>query len=208
MILRRDGGVISCDAIEAAPALVEIRMVSHGYSQTTLGGAALQSLNAALRHGALQNLQDVSLLRCGLGRGDFCDFIDALGQSDCSKRLVSLYFEDCGLDASGVCALGDLVARDTFPALEVLGFDVDPRITDVGVIGLAKGLSKATQTFLKSLTLSYVGLGDEGIAALAPLVYEGRLKKLETLNLSNISDVTDWGLVTLHARSMRTDFPC
>lgn len=59
-------------------------MMSHGFSQITLAGAALQMLSAALRHCALENLQMVSLLRCAIGNRLFCDFLDALGQSDCA----------------------------------------------------------------------------------------------------------------------------
>ena len=104
---------------------------------TSHGSTALQTLSVALHHGALKNLQDVYLWKCGLHDGDVVNFMDAL--------------EASGVGAEGLCALADLLCRDTFPVLKELRIPHNEGITDVGVMALAEGLLKATHTFLSCL---------------------------------------------------------
>jgi len=57
-------------------------------------------------------------------------------------------------------------------------------------VALAEALLKAPQILLTHLSLSDVGMGDEGIAALASLVVQGRLQQLEESSLSRNDGVT------------------
>jgi hypothetical protein len=43
----------------------------------------------------------------------------------------------------------------------------NPYLIDVGVVALAEVLMKSTQTFLTVQGLEYVGMGEEGISAVA-----------------------------------------
>lgn len=70
-------------------------------------------------------------------------------------------------------------------------------LTDVGVMALADALLKATQTFLTHLNLSDVGMGDEGIAALASLVSQGCMQQVTELSLSSNGGVTNRGIISL-----------
>lgn len=63
--LENDGGVFSCNVLEAAPALAKLSVTSD--FPILLGAAALQYITAALHHGALQNLQTLSLWNCTVG---------------------------------------------------------------------------------------------------------------------------------------------
>ena len=84
MLLEEEKGAFSSKVLEAVPAL---ELISIGcLDETMLGGPALQSIGAVLRHGALQNLREVSLTSCFVKYDDFCQFIDVLEQSDCATR--------------------------------------------------------------------------------------------------------------------------
>lgn len=100
----------------------------------------------------------------------------------------------CGGEAQ---ALADGLSRDAFPALQILYFHGNPDITDVGVVALAEALSKTTQTFLTDFQLHDVGMGDEGIAALASLISWDRLEQLEHFYLSHNHAVTNRGILAL-----------
>ena len=73
----------------------------------------------------------------------------------------------------------------------------NPEISDVGVVALAEGLSKATQTFLRYLDLSDVGTGDGGISGIVAVVYKGSLNQLFSINLSENNSVIDRGIIFL-----------
>lgn len=70
-------------------------------------------------------------------------------------------------------------------------------ITSGGVAGLAEALPKASQSNWAHLNLTYVEMGDDGIAALATLVSQGRLEQLEELSLSDGGGVTNEGMILL-----------
>lgn len=128
---------------------------------------------------------------------DFKTFLDALQVSGCSKRLATLSFFECDLGAQDVCALADLIGQDCLPALKELCLSFNPNIADVGVVAPAEALLKPTETCLEEVELSYVGMGDEGIAALASLVYRGRMEDLTSLSISRNENVTDQGVNAL-----------
>lgn len=67
----------------------------------------------------------------------------------------------------------------------------------MGVVALAEGLSKATQTFPQTLSLSKTGMGDDGMADVASLISEGRMEKLKGLALSDNRCVTNEGIIAL-----------
>jgi len=119
------------------------------------------------------------------------------GGAGCAKGVTFLWFSDCGIDAEALRALADLLSRGAFPALKTLCFPGKSDITDVGVVALVKGLSKATQTIFTHLHLEDVGMSDEGIAGLAALIHKGRLNQLIAMHLSENSLVTDRGVITL-----------
>ena len=64
-------------------------------------------------------------------------------------------------------------------------------------MALTGGLLKATQTFLTKLDLSNGRFGDEGMAALASLVYQGRMAQLIELHIYGKRYITDRGLIVL-----------
>ena len=182
---------------EAAPALANITIKR--LEQTALGVAALRSVSAALRNGALQHLDKLYLQDCTLGDRDIKGFAVALEESGCATRLASLTFAswDAGFGLEGVRLLTDLFSRGFFPAMECLDLGENPNITDVGIVALAEALLKSTPTRLGSLVLDGVGMGDEGIAALTSLVDQGRLEKLREFDISDNEDLTEHGIITL-----------
>jgi HEAT repeat protein len=97
----------------------------------------------------------------------------------------------------GARILADVLSQGCFPALQFFYLYKNPNLTDVGVVALAEALSKTTQTFLTNLNLSDVGMGDEGIGALACLISQGRMEQLEELSLSSNSGVTRQGIIAL-----------
>lgn len=149
--------VFSCGVLEAAPALVEIKIGSEG--SIKLGGTALQAVSEALRHGALQKLKDFELCACTLGGREFSVFMKVLEESGCAKRLLRLSFSNCDIRTEGVRTLADLLNRDTFPALKKLHFIDHPSITNEGVMALAEALLRTTQTQLTELCLCGVSYG-------------------------------------------------
>ena len=79
--------------------------------------------------------------------------------------------------------MAESLRHDAFTALEELRFADNPGITDMGVVILVEALQTTTQTSLSTLDLSKVGMSNTGIAALANLVYHGRMEQLTTLSL-------------------------
>jgi Ran GTPase-activating protein (RanGAP) involved in mRNA processing and transport len=184
IILQDDVAVCSWKALAAMGALgvINTRSRAEQFNATTL-----QSLSAALRHGVLPILRAVGLNHCDLSDEDIKDFMEALEASGCAERLVSLKISDCDIKGEGLPALAGLIAHDGFPALETLSLEGNSRITDSGVVALAKAILDSTVTLLTHLDLNYVGMGDIGMKALASLVYEGRMQQLEDLDLSGNS---------------------
>lgn len=70
-------------------------------------------------------------------------------------------------------------------------------IGDDGVAVLAEKLLAAPPTSLKEFCLENVGMGDRGLAALASMIRMGRFEGLESLKLSYNEDVTDEGICVL-----------
>lgn len=70
-------------------------------------------------------------------------------------------------------------------------------------MALAEALSKSTPACLGSLVLDNVGMGDEGIAALASLVGQGRMEQLTELDISQNAALTQQGIITLARRCAR-----
>ena len=96
-----------------------------------------------------------------------------------------------------VCALADLLRRGATPALNQLSLSETSYFTHVGVAALAAALPKASQSNWAHLDLSYVGMGDAGIAVLATLVAQGHLQQLEEITLSDGGGVTNEGMILL-----------
>ena len=67
---------------------------------------------------------------CAIGDEGVKDFMDALEDSGCAKRLESLTFEVCKIGEEGVRALADLLCRGALPALERLSLPENFTITD------------------------------------------------------------------------------
>jgi hypothetical protein len=188
------GTVFSSKVLEAAPALLRVEV---GCGNSKIGGAALQAISAALRHGALQNLQELEMRGCHCVYGEVGDFVDALGGSGCTTRLKALSFDGCKVDDDGMRAFADLLSQDGFPALKSLCFTYNWGITDIGAVALANALLKATRTFLTHLILDGMNMGDEGIVALASLVEQDRFKQLKRIDLSRNEHITDRSLILL-----------
>jgi len=193
--LKKDETLIPCTVFMALPTLVEL-CIDNG-TERMLDATALQSVTAALRHGALQRLQKVELTGYDLGAGETGDFMDALEESGCAKRLITLSLFKCGAGADGVQALADLLDGGAFPALQYLCLFQNPGITDAGVVALAEALLKPTQTFWTKLDLTNVGMGDGGMAMLTSLVCQGRLKKLKQSCLPENDGITDRSVIAL-----------
>lgn len=159
--------------------------------------AALQAITAALHQGALQNLQDLVFVSCTVGDENFKALMEALEDSGCvPRRLKTLGFTNCGIGMKGVRSFTGLLRQGTFPALNALGFANNPDIEDVGVLALVRALQQCTETFL-DLDLNQVGMGDDGLLELAYLLYRGRFKHLQRLNISYNRAITDRGIIAL-----------
>lgn len=85
---RKNSQTVPCDVFEAAPALATIDIWSH--DQTLLDGVALRAISAALRRGALQNLQELNMQNCIVDDGNLRDLMDDLERSGCAARLATL----------------------------------------------------------------------------------------------------------------------
>ena len=157
---------------------------------------ALLVVSAAMRHGALQNLEKLKIHISAGGGKDVRELMDALKASGCARRLKNICLQNCEVVVDGIRTFADLLGEDGFPALKELRLSDDPGIKDVGVELLAEGLVKAMTTYLTVLDLDDVGMGDKGIAALASLVSQGRLKQLVDLNLRGNGDVTNQGIIS------------
>lgn len=165
--------------------------------------AALQAISAALCHGSLQNIKEVALEACDSDDGVFKNFMGALEESGCAKRLMVLSIGFSSICTEEVRVLADLLCRDALPALEDLSLHGNGGIKDVGVVALAEALEKSTKTFLLNLDLTQVGMADEGLAALSSLIYRGRLEKLQLLRITQNHAITDRGVIAL-ARAVET----
>ena len=127
--LEGEGTVFSWNMFEATPALVKLEIEFD--EDTELGGPALRSISAALRHGLLRNLQEVHLHGwCDWNDGDVRDLMDAFDVSGCSKRLTTLPFSYCEIEAEGVRAVADSLCRDALPELKALC------LSDLGISAL------------------------------------------------------------------------
>lgn len=171
-----------------------------GCGNSQICGAALQAISAALRRGALQNLQELEMKGCHCVDGEVGDFVDALGGSGCTTGLKALSFSGCEVDDDGMRAFADLLSQDRFPALKNLRFTYNWGITDVGVMALANALSNATRTFLTHLILDCMNMGDEGIVALASFVEQDRFRLLKYIDLSHNEKITDRSLLRVTER--------
>jgi len=79
-----DGGFLFRNVLAAAPALLEIRITS--LNDTIIHAAVLHPVTVALRHGALQKLQNIAFDGRLVGDGNLKDFFDILDRSGCAKR--------------------------------------------------------------------------------------------------------------------------
>lgn len=84
----KNSQTVPCDVFEAAPALATIDIWSH--DQTLFDGVALRAISAALRRGALQNLQELNMQNCIVDDGNLRDLMDDLERSGCAARLATL----------------------------------------------------------------------------------------------------------------------
>jgi len=144
-----EGSVYSANVLAAAPKL-EIDIASS--DEFYVDAAPMHSVTAALRHGALQKLQEVEFDGCLLGDVDLREFIDTLEQSGCVQRLAVWTLSSCEIGAEGIRCLTDLLCRDAFPALEHLRLSNNPSISDKGVVALAEGCLKRSTLILRSWT--------------------------------------------------------
>ena len=195
--LRYDETPPSHEVLEAAASLKTISIWTH-FNAPTLTAAAFQPVIAALQRGiGLRNLQSIEVWCCALGDAHFCEFLEALEYSGCAKQMVELSFPECRICVEGACALASLHRRDGLPALEVMGLSSNDGIGDEGIVPLARALCEAPLTILRHLNLQDVGLGNEGMAALASVIDQGRMGRTEYLDLSAGRGVTDDGIITL-----------
>jgi len=173
----------------AAPALASIKIPPFS---DFCAGAAWQSLTAALRHGSLQELQELDIDGYDVSDGVARDLMDAVEGSCCSKRLVCM---SLGMTDQVLHAWYDLFRRDSFPALQDLCLY---EITNEGIAVLAEALMEARQTFLGKFTIHPFELRDEGFAAVAPLVYHGRFQQLKHLEFNTRNNaLTNKGIIPL-----------
>ena len=182
----------SLEVLEAAPALKKIKFDSYSM------GVVFQPVIAALHRGiGLQKLQDIHITDCVIGDANFGDFLQALKGSGCADRMMVLSFWNCGIGVEGARALANLLRRDELPALEVLSLIDNAEMGDEGVAALASGLGEAPRTMLTHLDLTYVGMGDVGMTALASVIHQGRMQEIQDLNLGDVPGMTDKGMVAL-----------
>lgn len=125
----------------------------------------------------MPNLQELELHEYTVGGEDIRDFIDALERSGCAKKIAYLRFFSRGFGFEAMCAMADLLGRDSSPALKKLWINGCPAISDEGVVALAEALLIS----LRGLSLMNVGMGDNGLLALASLIYQGRFKQWKHL---------------------------
>jgi len=190
-----DMTVFSADVLASMPSLVTLKL-SAG-DGLGLSARAFNSITAALRNGALQALQTLKFELCMLGGDDIIDFTSALETSGCAQQLMSLGFRRCQFDTERLQALMKPLGRGVFPALRELNLYRNAGITDVGVEALSDALLGASHTYLWSLDLRNVGMGDAGMKDLAFLVHQGRLAQLRKLLIAGNYDVIDRGIHAL-----------
>jgi len=179
--------------LEAMPALEVLKFEDNNNEiNPCFGAEAFQPIIQTLyRRIGLQNLEKV-LLQCRMS----ADLLAAFESSRSAKGLVALVLR-CDIGVEGARALADVIGRNIFPALEMLLLYDNPRVSDEGAIVLAEALGNASRPFLRILDLVNIGMCDRGMSALASLVRQGRLERLEELNLSNNKGVTDNGIIAL-----------
>jgi hypothetical protein len=118
-------------------------------------------------------------------------------------HLISLELIEKNLSPANMATFSTLFGRNAFPTLQSLCASYNHLIGDQGVELLVEGLlAPACRTRLKALDLNSVGMGDNGMAALASAVSEGRFERLEALPLVGNSGMTDRGVCAL-ARAVR-----
>lgn len=101
-------------------------------------------------------------------------------------------------DCPEVCSapLSRLLGQDTFPKLQALDLSHN-FLGDEDVTALTQGLLAASRTSLTRLRLQKVGMGDQGMAALAGALRAGCFEGLERIDLSDNDDVTSAGVRAL-----------
>jgi len=114
------GTVISGEVFLTAPMLRRVHLTSVP-TLIHLGTAALRSVSAALRRGALQQLNRLKLNGANLGEANFKDFLNALEYSVCIGRLQWLAFHNCGMDREYAFAGRSSFARRV-SSTEAVGF--------------------------------------------------------------------------------------
>ena len=192
----------SVEVWESLPGLEELV-----YQDMDWGGIAyVEPLIAALHRGmAFPSLRHLELGYLELAEVEWGRLLEALPQA---QQLVSLTF--CGgqgnLGPEAMSQFSDLLARNAFPTLETLILRASQRLKDEGVAALAKGLLAASRTRLTHLNLSYIGMGDGGMTALASVIRAGRLERLDKILLHGNDTVTDEGLFAL-ARAIKAAGP-
>lgn len=187
----------SSEVLKTMPSLKTIDYFFN-VRQNTLGATPFQPVITALQRGVrMKALQEVELYYCKIGDVKFGEFLSALESSGCADGMTVLSFDNCGIYDGGARALARLLRRDGLPALEKLRLSSSRGISDGGVVALAKALEEAPRTLLVELNLGYMDMGDLGIAAAASLIHKGRLRRLQKLDLSCKTGVTNKTIVDL-----------
>lgn len=123
--------------------------------------------------------------------------MDALRQAPCAPLLEELVIDDTNLTTAGAVVLGAALGEDAFPGLENLIKNED--IGDEGCAALMGGLRAVERMRLSILHMERVGMGDEGMKALASAVHAGKFVRLEKLNCIETDSKTwinsdnEWG---------------
>jgi len=107
----------SWNMLAAAPALVRINLLNAWLFEELV----LQVVTAALKYGALQNIQNITHHTCPLEDGDVIkDFLVALEESGCAKKMICPCLDNREVDNNGVHALADILCPGAFPSLKDL----------------------------------------------------------------------------------------
>ena len=107
--------------------------------------------------------------------------VDELRHAPCAPLLKHLVFDDTNLTTAGAVVLGAALGEDAFAALENLYLVDNEDIGDEGCTALMEGLKATGQVELSILHMDRVGMGDEGMKALASAVHAGKFVRLESL---------------------------
>lgn len=118
----------------------------------------------------------------------------ALAGAPCALQFTTLELAYTSLSLANLSTLSTLLSENTFPMLQDLKLTSTP-LGDRGVEILVQGLlTPACGTRLTKLNLSKFEFGDQGMAALARVIREGRFELLEDIDLSHNLNVTDQGM--------------